>query len=312
MSAPKLLATGRCLPPHVVTNDDLSRLVDTSDEWVFSRTGIHSRHFCETEKNIDLAEGAARQALERAGLQPKDIGVCLVATFTSDLASPSMACVLHGRLGFLEDTICFDVNAACAGFLYALKTAHTLLADSPRPYALVVGSEQISRVIDMHDRNTCVLFGDGAGAAVIRRDETAVWHTVFGTRSDPDKLWTIGPGPEASSIHMDGKAVFRFAVEIIEQSIRQLLEMENCTIQDLDIVVCHQANARIIDFTAKKLHAPEGLFFKNLDHYGNTSAASIPIALDELVEAGVLKPGMRVLATGFGAGLTWAGVLFRW
>lgn len=312
MSAPKILATGRCLPARVVTNEDLSRVVDTNDAWVFSRTGIHSRHFCAEETGLDLAEGAARRALERAGLKPEDIGVCLVATFTPDYASPSMACLLQKQLGMAEDTICFDLNAACAGFLYGLKTAHALLADSPRPYALVLGCEVISRVLDMTDRNTCVLFGDGAGAAVLRRDEDAAWHTVFGSRGDPVSIMVEGPGPVPSAVHMDGKNVFRFAVEVVEQSIRQLLAREGCTIHDVDLVVCHQANARIIDFVAKKLKAPEGLFYKNMDRYGNTSAASIPMALDELVQDGVLTPGMRVLTVGFGGGLTWAGALLNW
>ena len=189
MSAPKFLATGRCLPAKIVTNDDLSRTVDTNDEWVFSRTGIHARHFCQEESGMDLAEGAARQALERSGLKPEDIGVCLVATFTPDFASPSMACMLQQRLGLKEDTICFDLNAACAGFLYGTKTAHALLADAPRPYAIVVGAEVISRVLDHTDRNTCVLFGDGAGAAVIAREDSARWHTVFGSRGDSKSIW---------------------------------------------------------------------------------------------------------------------------
>lgn len=312
MSAPQILSTGRCLPARVVTNEELSRKVDTSDEWVFSRTGIHSRRFCGAEDGIDLAEGAARQALERASLNPGDVGVCLAATFTPDYASPSMACLLQQRLGLPEDTVCFDLNAACAGFLYGMKTAHALLADAPRPYALVVGCEVISRVLDMEDRNTCVLFGDGAGAAVLRRNEAAAWHTVFGSRGDPESIWVQGPGPAPSAVHMDGKAVFRFAVEVVEQSIRRLLEAEGCGINDLDLVVCHQANARIIDHVAKKLKAREGLFYKNMDRYGNTSAASIPIALDELVQAGRLKPGMRVLTVGFGGGLTWAGALLHW
>lgn len=312
MSAPKILATGRKLPARVVTNEELSRTVDTSDEWVFSRTGIHERHFCEEETGLDLASGAARLALERANLRPGDIGVCLVATFSPDYASPSMACLLQKELGLPEDTICFDLNAACAGFLYGMKTANALLADAPRPYALVVGSEVISRVLDMTDRNTCVLFGDGAGAAVLKRDENAAWHTVFGSRGDAQSIWVQGPGPETAAVHMDGKNVFRFAVEVVEKSIRQLLEAEGCGINDLDLVVCHQANARIIDHVAKRLKAREGLFYKNMARYGNTSAASIPMALDELRESGVLKPGMRVLTVGFGAGLTWAGALLRW
>lgn len=313
MSAPRILATGRRLPERVVTNEELSRRVDTTDEWVFSRTGIHSRHFCTTETGLDLAASAARQAMERAGVNAADIGVCLAATFTPDCASPSTACLLQRELGLGEDTVCFDLNAACAGFLYGLKTAHALLCDAPRPCALVVGAEVISRVMDHADRSTCVLFGDGAGAAVLRRDEARNWHTVFGSRGDPESIRVQGPGPVPSAIHMDGKAVFRFAVEVVEQSIRQLLEAEGLSsVNDLDLVVCHQANARIIDFVAKRLKAREGLFFKNMDHYGNTSAASIPIALDELVQTGALRPGMRVLMAGFGGGLTWAGALLRW
>ena len=313
MSAPHILATGRCLPGRVVTNEELSRTVDTSDEWVFSRTGIHSRCFCEAETGLDLALGAARQAMERAEVTAADIGVCLVGTFTPDHASPSTACLLQRALGLEEDTVCFDLNAACAGFLYGLKTAHALLSDAARPYALVVGAEVISRVMDMADRNTCVLFGDGAGAAVIRREEDRAWHTVFGSRGDSDSIRVQGPGPVPSSIHMDGKAVFRFAVEVVEGSIRQLLAAEGLeSVNDLDLVVCHQANARIVDYVAKRLKAREGLFYKNMDRYGNTSAASIPIALDELVQDGALRPGMRLATVGFGGGLTWAGALLRW
>ena len=296
MSAPHILATGRALPRRVVTNEELSRQVDTSDEWVFSRTGIRSRHFCDGEAGLDLAERAARQAMERAGLTAEDSG----------------ACMLQRRLGLKEDTICFDLNAACAGFLYGMSAAHALLPTAQRPCALLVGCEVLSRIVDMEDRNTCVLFGDGAGAAVFRRDEGAVWHTVFGSRGDPDSIRVPGLGPERPFIHMDGRAVFRFAVEVVEESIRQLLAAEGCGIDDLDLVVCHQANARIIDHIAKKLKAREGLFYKNMERYGNTSAASIPIALDELVQAGALRPGMRVLAVGFGGGLTWGGALFRW
>ena len=312
MSAPQILATGRCLPSRVVSNEDMSRMVDTSDDWVFSRTGIHQRRFCTTETGVDLAEGAARLALERAGVRPEEVGVCLVATFTPHYCTPSTACLLQQRLGFPEDTVCFDLNAACAGFLYGLKTAHALLEDAPRPYALLVGSEVISRVTNMNDRNTCVLFGDGAGAALLRRAEGRSWHTVFGTRGGAEHIRAEGPGPDRAAIFMDGKPVFRFAVEVIERSIHQLLEAESCTLNDLDWVVCHQANARIVDHVSKKLKARDGLFYKNMERYGNTSAASIPMALDELVQEGKLMPGMRVLTVGFGGGLTWAGALFRW
>lgn len=170
----------------------------------------------------------------------------------------------------------------------------------------MVGAEVISRVLDHTDRNTCVLFGDGAGAAVIARDDSAVAHGLWLPGGRTEHLGP-GPRPEKAAVHMEGKAVFRFATEVVEGSIRQLVSAEGCNVNDLDLVVCHQANARIIDFVAKRLKAREGLFYKNMEHYGNTSAASIPMALDELVEKGLLKPGMRVLTVGFGGGLTWAG-----
>ena len=179
--------------------------------------------------------------MDRAGITAADVGVCLVGTFTPDYASPSTACLLQRELGLGEDTLCFDLNAACAGFLYGLKTAHALLSDAPRPCALIVGAEVISRVMDHSDRNTCVLFGDGAGAAVVRREEGRTWHTVFGSRGDPDSIRVQGPGPVPSAIHMDGRAVFRFAVEVVEKSIRQLMEKEGlASVNDLDLVVCHQ------------------------------------------------------------------------
>ena len=312
MSAPQILGTGRCVPARVVTNDELSRTVDTSDEWVYSRTGVHSRHFATGESGLDLAETAARRAMERAGVTPEDIAVCLVGTCSPDRASPSTACRLQKRLGLLEDTVCFDLNAACAGFLYGVHTAHALLAGTSRPCALVIGVEVLSRLLDMTDRNTCILFGDGAGAAVLRRNEERTWRTEFGTRGDETAIWVQGPGPEPASIHMEGKAVFRFAIDVVEKSIRRLLEAGGCTLDDVDLVVCHQANGRIIDHVAKKMKAREGQFYKNMKTYGNTSAASIPIALDELARSGALRPGMRVLCVGFGAGLTWAGMLLEW
>ena len=312
MSAPQILGTGHCVPKRVVTNDELSETVETSDEWIYTRTGIHSRHFSAGENGLDLAEAAARQALESAGVSPEEIGVCLVGTCSPDRASPSTACRLQKVLGLQEDTICYDINAACAGFLYGLKTAHALLADCSRPYALVIGVEVLSRILDMQDRNTCILFGDGAGAAVIRRNEERHWHTVEGTRTSETAIWVQGPGQNPATIHMDGKPVFRFALEVVEKSIKQLLAAEGCTLDDVDLVVCHQANARIIERVQKKLRAREGQFFMNMETYGNTSAASIPIALDELVRSGALKPGMRVLCVGFGAGLTWAGMMLQW
>lgn len=312
MSAPQIIATGRCLPSTLVTNEDLRLQADIDDEWIYTRTGIRTRYHCREERGLDLAAGAARQAMERAGLTADDIGVCLVATFSPDYASPSTACLLQSRLGLLEDTICFDINAACAGFLYGLNTAHSILPDAQRPYALVIGCEVISRVLDMKDRSTCALFGDGAGAVIIKSSEAASWHKVFGSRGDPESIRVQGPGPETAKVHMVGKAVFRFAVEVVEKTIAQLLDSAHIGIEDLDLVVCHQANGRIIDHLASKFQAPPGLFYKNMEHYGNTSAASIPIALDELASANQLHAGMKVLLVGFGGGLTWTGVLLDW
>ncbi len=312
MSAPEILGTGSCVPPRVVTNEELSRTVDTTDGWIYSRTGVRSRHFVTEESGLDLAESAARQAIARAGISPEDIAVCLVGTCSPDRASPSTACLLQLRLGLPQDTICYDLNAACAGFLYGIRTAHALLADTGRGYALVIGVEVLSRMLDMEDRNTCILFGDGAGAAVICRREERTWRWEAGTRGNESAIWVQGPGPEPSIIHMEGKAVFRFAIEVVEKSIRRLLEAEGCTLDQVDLVVCHQANARIIDHVEKKMGARPGQFYKNMETYGNTSAASIPIALNELASGGALQRGMRLICVGFGSGLTWAGMLLRW
>ncbi len=311
MSVPEIISIGSCAPEKVVTNDMLAEIVDTSDEWIYSRTGIHSRRFCVGETSLDLISAAARSAMERAGVTPEDIGVCLVATITPDYATPSAACLLQKELGLYEDTICFDLNAACAGFIYGMQTAGALLQTARRPYGLVVGCEVLSKILDMTDRSTCVLFGDGAGAAVVRSSETSLWHAAFGSRGDPVSIWVQGVGPVPTKIHMEGQPVFRFAVEVVEKTIRQLLDEAGLTLDDIDYVVCHQANSKIIDHVAKKLKARPGLFYKNIDHFGNTSAASIPLAMDELYGEGLLKPGMRVLVVGFGGGLTWAGALFR-
>ena len=308
----QLIATGGAKPGRVVTNEELSHQVDTSDAWITTRTGIRQRRYCTDEEDAaTLAIAAARQALARSGLAPEDIACCVAATLSSPTAAPSVACRVQAALHLPENRPAFDVNAACTGFLYAAAAAHGLLATLGGRYALVIGCEALSRLTDPTDRSTCVLFGDGAGAAIFRLADTPFALTL-GARGS-DVLHAGGPSREGSApITMDGKAVFRFATEVVEDSIRQLVSAEGCDVNDLDLVVCHQANARIIDFVAKRLKAREGLFYKNMERYGNTSAASIPMALDELVEQGMLKPGMRVLTVGFGGGLTWAGALFTW
>ncbi len=314
MNAIKLLGTGRHVPSRCLTNDDLSRMVDTSDQWIRERTGIVTRYLCgDGEGNTSSALAAAKTAMERAGVGPEDIGVCVAATFTPDHATPSLACELHQLLGFAETTPAFDVNAACTGFLHALETARCLLAAGhlQAPCALVVGSEALSRITDFTDRSTCVLFGDGAAAAVIRLTDDAPYACVLGARGDTQILRSGGAGETDRFIHMDGQAVFRFAVDAVPKCIDAVLSQAGMTLDQVDHVICHQANSRIIDYVVRKLKAPPEKFYKNMDRYGNTSAASIPIALDELLEKGLARQGQIALCVGFGAGLTWGGALLK-
>ena len=314
MNGLKLVSTGSAMPKGVVTNEDLTKIVDTSDEWITTRTGIHTRRRCgEGESHTQLCLAAARQALERAGIAPEAVGVCLIATFTGDHLNPATACILQKELGFPEDTVCFDLNAACSGFVYALHTAQCLLAAAPRKFGLVLGAEVLSRVTDYTDRSTCILFGDGAGAAVVEwgEDYPSI-HAVLGCRGDADVLYTPGVNTEAPSyIHMEGQSVFRFAVETVPRCISQVLEQAGLGVEDVDCYVFHQANQRIIDLAMRKLHLPPEKCTGNIAHTGNTSAASVPLLLDELVSTGALRSGQRALCVGFGAGLTWGGALLE-
>lgn len=311
MNGIKIRGTGRCVPAHVVTNEDLSRIVDTNDEWIASRTGIRRRHHCATETHTSLCISAARAALERSGVSPEDIGACIVATLSADTAVPASACLLQRELGLPTDIPCFDLNAACTGFLFALHTMECLLAASPRKFGLVVGGEYLSRLINWEDRGTCILFGDGAGAAIVEsRPEWPSIGAVMGTQGD-NQLLNV-PGLESgrpSHIAMDGTKVFKFAIETVPTCMEQVLRRHNCTVEDVDFFVFHQANARIIDLVARKFRIPPEKYYKNVDEYGNTSAASIPLVLSELQEQGRIGPGSRVLAVGFGGGLTWGGAM---
>ena len=309
----RIVATGRALPERTVTNDDMSRLVDTSDEWIVSRSGIKERRFCgEGENSALLAARAARQALERSGIAPEELAACLVATVSPLYATPSNGCVVQQALGLPEEVPCFDISVGCTGFVYGLQIARGLLLQDERPYALVVGAEALSHIMDFTDRSTCVLFGDGAGAAVVRLEEGAPYACVLGAQGAPEALWAQGPGAEPSHIHMDGRAVFRFAVEAIPRVVRTLLDQSGLTMDQVDWIVPHQANRRIVEGAARRLGLPMEKFFLNLDHYGNTSAASIPLALDEMGERGLLTRGQTVICAGFGAGLTWGGALLEW
>ena len=314
MSGIKLISTGSALPVQEVTNFDLEKRVDTSDEWIATRTGIRSRHYCsEGETHLGLCMAAARQALERSGLAPSQIGVCLVATLTQDTMTPSAACVLQKELGLAEDTVCFDLNAACAGFVYGLHTAECLLAASERKYGLVIGCEVLSRITDFTDRSTCVLFGDGAGAAVVQWGEDyPSLCAVMGSRGNSEVLYIPGVNTGAPSyIHMDGKEVFRFVVEVLPRCAKEVAAKAGISLDEVDRFAFHQANQRILDHAIKKLKLDPAKCTGNIAHTGNTSAASVPILLDQLVSSGQLRSGQRVLCAGFGGGLTWAGALLQ-
>lgn len=313
MKGMKLRAVGRCVPENVVDNEQLAHRVDTSDEWITSRTGISRRRHCDGEGPVALCVSAARTALEKSGVNPEEIGACIVATLTPETLVPSTACVLQKELGLPEDILCFDLNAACTGFLFSLHTMECLLQTSTRKYGLVVGAEALSRIINWEDRSTCILFGDGAGAAVVEcREGWPSIGAVTGCRGDSELLQVHGPGSgEKSQISMDGSKVFRFAVETVPKCMDAVLEKHGMTVQDVDFFVFHQANARIIDLVVRKYAIPPEKYYKNLAEYGNTSAASIPLVLSELQEQGKVKSGSRVLAVGFGGGLTWGGALLE-
>ena len=313
MNGIKIRGTGRCVPENVVTNQDLAKIVETSDEWITTRTGIQHRHHSTTESHADLCLGAARSAMEKAGVTPEQIGAVIVATVTPGTACPSAACLLQRDLGLPTDIPCFDLNAACTGFLFALHTMECLLNASPRKFGLVVGAEQLSRVINWEDRGTCILFGDGAGAAVVEcREGWPSISAVLGAKGD-DELLRL-PGLETGErgfIAMDGKKVFKFAVETVPACIDAVLEKAGKTVDDVDFFVFHQANARIIDLAVRKYHIPPEKYYKNISEYGNTAAASVPLVLSELQDQGRIGPGSRMLVVAFGGGLTWGGALIE-
>ena len=314
MNGIKIRGTGRSVPGKLVTNQDLERIVDTSGEWIASRTGIQTRRHCAGEETFSsITAEAARRALEDAGVPPDQIGACIVATVTPETLVPSAACGLQAALGLPEDIPCFDLNAACTGFLFALHTMECLLNASPRKFGLVVGAENLSRVVNWADRGTCILFGDGAGAAVVEcREGWPSVSAVLGCHGNGELLRLPGPETgEPSYISMEGTKVFKFAVEAVPWCVNQVLQKTGRTVEDVGFFVFPQANARIIDLAVRKCRIPPEKYYKNIAEYGNTSAASIPLVLSELREQGKIGPGSRLLAVGFGGGLTWGGCLIE-
>ncbi len=326
-----IIGTGSYIPEKVLTNDDLSKIVDTNDEWITTRTGIKERHIAaEDEATSDLATAAARNAMESAGVTVDEIDLIVVATVTPDMFFPSTACVVQKKLG-ASNAVCFDISAACSGFLYALQVARHFVNAQSHKTALVIGAEKLSSLINWDDRNTCVLFGDGAGAVVIRHaPETEVdapgrvLSTVMGSDGNLVNLLRVPGGgsscpitPEnvdsrPNTIHMEGRETFKHAVTRMLQASERALAEAGLTTADVSLVIPHQANARIITAIADRLGLPPEKTFMNLDKYGNTSAATIPVALDEASRQGRLKRGDIVLLVAFGGGFTWASSVLRW
>jgi 3-oxoacyl-[acyl-carrier-protein] synthase-3 len=323
-----ILGTGAYAPARVLTNTELALTIDTSDEWIVSRSGIRERHIAAPgEMTSDMAVHAARLALADAKLQPADIDLLVIATITPDMPMPATACSVQHKLGLSTSTACFDLNAACSGFIYALDTACAMIGSGRYRHALVIGVEKLSSIVDWTDRTTCVLFGDGAGAAVIGasfRPAVGLIGAKLGSYGDCVDLLCIPAGGSntpastaslASRDHflkMKGKEVFKYAVRGMEEAARDILEQHGIAANQINLVIPHQANRRIIESIAQYLELPMERFFVNLDRYGNTSAASIPIALDEARRAGRINPGDLTLLVAFGAGLTYGSALIRW
>jgi 3-oxoacyl-[acyl-carrier-protein] synthase-3 len=319
VSFSRIVGTGSYLPVKTLTNQELERTIDTSDEWIFSRTGIRERRVAaDDEFASDLALQASRRALEAAGVEPADLDLIIVATTTPDVVFPSTACILQSKLG-AGPCPAFDVQAVCSGFVYGLATADLFVRAGRCRQALVVGAEVYSRILDWTDRGTCVLFGDGAGAVVIRAsDEAGILSTHLHADGRYHDILSV-PGHVSGGqvrgrpfVSMDGAAVFKFAVKVLYEVAQEALKENGLQVSDLDWLIPHQANMRIIEATAKRLGLPLERVVITVERHANTSAASIPLALDEAVRDGRIRHGQHVLLEGVGGGFTWGSVLLRY
>ncbi len=318
----RIIGTGSCLPKTVVTNDDLSKIMDTSDEWISSRTGIKERHLAVDETTASMSIEAAKRAMENANVTAEEIDLIILGTVSADFVTPACACEVQAAIG-AGHAVAFDINAACSGFMFALNIANAYIQSGIYRTALILGAETLSKVIDWEDRSTCVLFGDGAGAAVVRADET-YGLLAFDQGSDGTKGDVLAcPGRTNNNplirtdqtlryVHMDGQEVYKFAVTTVPASLQKTIEAAGLTPGDIDYFALHQANIRIIQSVSKRLHVSDDKFPISLDHCGNISAASVPILLDEMNRNGLLKPGMKIALSGFGGGLTWASAVVEW
>jgi 3-oxoacyl-[acyl-carrier-protein] synthase-3 len=321
-----MVGIGACVPPHRVTNDDIATLVETSDDWIQSRTGIRSRHVVSGDESVaDLAIAAAKDALASAGMQGSEIELIIVASSTPDTIYPAVACQVQIEIGALN-AAGFDMALACSGFVYGLVVAQQFLKTGMYKTALVIGADVHSRYTNWHDRNTCILFGDGAGAAILKAEPGATDNILAtdlhldGSKGMELTLFTQAENcplvepktPVNNYVYMNGREVFKFAVGVVPKSIQQVLDRSGLKIDDVDHVVLHQANIRIMQAMSEKLNISQERLIINLDKYGNTSAASIPIALNEAVLKGRVTPGDLLVLCGFGAGLAWGTTVFRW
>jgi 3-oxoacyl-[acyl-carrier-protein] synthase-3 len=312
----RIVGTGSYLPPRIVTNAEFAARLDTSDAWIRERTGIAQRHIAaETQTSSDLALEASRAALTAAGMQAADLDLIIVATSTPDFVFPSTACLLQAKLG-VANCAAFDLQAVCSGFVYALATADNFIRAGTHKSALVVGAEVFSRILDWNDRGTCVLFGDGAGAVVLAAGSKPGLHASV-LRADGSHAGILSvPGNVCGGrivgspyVQMQGGQVFKFAVKVLDEVARETVAAAGMRLEDIDWLIPHQANVRILEATAKKLGLPRERLVVTVDHHGNTSAASVPLALDEYVRAGKIRPGHRVLMQGVGGGFTWGATL---
>ena len=317
----KIIGVGSHVPPQIVTNDDLAKLVDTSDEWIRERTGIWERRVSnEGVATSDLALLAAERALRSANTPAQDLDLIVVCTCSPDMLFPSTACILQDKLG-AENAAAFDLSAACSGFNYGLAVTSQLIESGYYQKVLLVGADTLTKYLDWSDRGTCILFGDGAGAVVLKatKENKGVLANWLHAEGKLGKHLTMPGGgsrdPEEKNgrfIRMDGKEVFRFAVRALETSVIRVLEKSNFSVGDIDLLIPHQANIRIIEHVMKKMRLPKEKVYVNLQKYGNTSAASVPLALDEAVSEGKIKAGDLVVLSGFGAGLTAGANVIRW
>lgn len=321
MNYTQILGTGSYVPNKTLSNDDLKQFVETSDEWIYTRTGIKERHISTGETTLDLAYEASLRAIKAANINKDEIDLIIVATVTPDYAFPGVSNLLQAKLG-IENITAFDINAACSGFVYAMQIADKMIKGGAFNKALIIGAETLTRLTDWRDRNTCVLFGDGSGAVVIGRSkENKIKDIITGSQGDVDMLlYCKSPDLKDPSvnristqdhIHMNGTEVFKFATRIMPQTVAKLLERNNITTDDLNCIVAHQANMRIIDKAARDLNISMDKMYLNIQKYGNTSSASVPIAIDEAIRSNFLKKGDQFITVAFGGGLTWGGALIE-